>query len=57
MFTRFSTHYASEFADITENLLKPSANFNLAQVLNDASIRPYFRSLSVRPLPLTHYTK
>ncbi|KAG6897455.1 hypothetical protein C0992_001455 [Termitomyces sp. T32_za158] len=47
----------SEFADITDNILKPS----LVSALNDPKVLPYFRSLSVtdqprqrpeRPLPL-----
>ncbi|KAF5333483.1 hypothetical protein D9611_002593 [Ephemerocybe angulata] len=36
----------SEFADVTENLLKPIGGFSLTEVLKDPKIQPYFRSLS-----------
>ncbi|KAF9534308.1 hypothetical protein CPB83DRAFT_844026 [Crepidotus variabilis] len=42
----------SEFADITENILQKSlGTFNLAQVLQDPKIVPYFRSLSITDQP------
>ncbi|EAU84796.2 hypothetical protein CC1G_00315 [Coprinopsis cinerea okayama7 len=41
----------SEFADVTENMLKPLGGFSLAQVLQDPKIQPYFRSLSVTDQP------
>jgi len=41
----------SEFADITENMLKPMGNFSISTFLNDARIQPYFRSLSVTDQP------
>lgn len=41
----------TEYADITENLLKPIGNFNLLNVLQDPKILPYFRSLSITDQP------
>ncbi|KAF9485337.1 DUF1682-domain-containing protein [Pholiota conissans] len=41
----------SEFADVTENLLKPLGNFSLLKVLSDPKILPYFRSLSITDQP------
>ncbi|KAF9567297.1 DUF1682-domain-containing protein [Agrocybe pediades] len=41
----------TEFADVTDNLLKPLGNFSLANALNDPKILPYFRSLSITDQP------
>ncbi|KAF8165327.1 hypothetical protein B0H34DRAFT_233751 [Crassisporium funariophilum] len=41
----------SEYADITEHLLKPLGNFSLVTVLQDPKILPYFRSLSITDQP------
>ncbi|KIK06685.1 hypothetical protein K443DRAFT_673970 [Laccaria amethystina LaAM-08-1] len=41
----------SEFADVTENILKRSGGFSLSDVLQDTKILPYFRSLSVTDQP------
>ncbi|THH28955.1 hypothetical protein EUX98_g5245 [Antrodiella citrinella] len=41
----------SEFADITENLLKPHGPLSLTAVLSDPKILPYFRSLSLTDQP------
>ncbi|KAF6762130.1 hypothetical protein DFP72DRAFT_878065 [Ephemerocybe angulata] len=41
----------SEFADVTENLLKPIGGFSLTEVLKDPKIQPYFRSLSITDQP------
>ncbi|KAF8897552.1 hypothetical protein BD779DRAFT_386164 [Infundibulicybe gibba] len=41
----------SEFADVTENLLKPIGAFSLGAILQDPKIQPYFRSLSVTDQP------
>ncbi|KAF5322090.1 hypothetical protein D9619_000919 [Psilocybe cf. subviscida] len=41
----------SEFADVTENLLKPFGNFSLVAALSDPKILPYFRSLSITDQP------
>ncbi|KAF8974544.1 hypothetical protein BDZ97DRAFT_1911717 [Flammula alnicola] len=41
----------TEFADVTENLLKPIGNFSLVKVLSDPKILPYFRSLSITDQP------
>ncbi|KAI0084178.1 DUF1682-domain-containing protein [Irpex rosettiformis] len=43
----------SEFADVTENLLKPHGPLSLAKVLSDPAIQPYFRSLSLTDQPRT----
>ncbi|KAF9057560.1 hypothetical protein BJ165DRAFT_1537985 [Panaeolus papilionaceus] len=37
----------SEFADITENILKPLGNFSIVKALEDPKILPYFRHLSI----------
>ncbi|TFK28725.1 DUF1682-domain-containing protein [Coprinopsis marcescibilis] len=41
----------TEFADVTDNLLKSSGSFSLADALKDPKIQPYFRSLSVTDQP------
>ncbi|TFK75889.1 DUF1682-domain-containing protein [Pluteus cervinus] len=41
----------SEFADVTDNLLKPLGNVNLLALLQDPKVRPYFRSLSITDQP------
>ncbi|PFH52743.1 hypothetical protein AMATHDRAFT_73876 [Amanita thiersii Skay4041] len=41
----------SEFADITDNMFKPSGNFSLLTMLQDPKILPYFRSLTVTDQP------
>ncbi|TFK43513.1 hypothetical protein BDQ12DRAFT_675096 [Crucibulum laeve] len=41
----------SEFADVTDNLLKPSGVFSIATVLQDPKILPHFRSLSITDQP------
>jgi len=41
----------SEFADVTDNLLKPFGSFSLSAALSDPAILPYFRSLSVTDQP------
>ncbi|KAH9482680.1 UPF0674 endoplasmic reticulum membrane protein C2G5.01 [Psilocybe cubensis] len=41
----------TEFADVTENLLKPLGNFSLLSVLQDPKILPFFRSLSITDQP------
>ncbi|TDL29497.1 DUF1682-domain-containing protein [Rickenella mellea] len=41
----------SEFADVTENILKISGGTSLQQVLGDPAFKPYFRSLSVTDQP------
>ncbi|KAJ3529403.1 hypothetical protein NM688_g7859 [Phlebia brevispora] len=43
----------SELADITDNILKPHGPLNLATVLSDPAILPYFRSLSITDQPRT----
>ncbi|EPQ59261.1 DUF1682-domain-containing protein [Gloeophyllum trabeum ATCC 11539] len=43
----------SEFADVTDNLLKPINNFSLVKALSDPEILPYFRSLSITDQPQT----
>ncbi|KAK2466227.1 hypothetical protein APHAL10511_001869 [Amanita phalloides] len=58
-FTKTSENYAlsptlsvmSEYADVTENMLKPIGNFSLINVFGDPKILPYFRSLSVTDQP------
>ncbi|KDQ64524.1 hypothetical protein JAAARDRAFT_145351 [Jaapia argillacea MUCL 33604] len=60
-FTKTTDHAAlpsslvvmSEFADITDNMLKPVGQFSLAKVLSDPGILPYFRSLSITDQPST----
>jgi len=56
----------SEFADITENLLKPHGPLSLSTLLSDPKILPYFRSLSLtdqprgrplRPIPASQRSK
>ena len=56
----------SEFADITENLLKHHGPLSLATVLSNPAILPYFRSISLtdqprnrpyRPLPANERSK
>jgi len=47
MWLMFNYFPHPEFADVTDNLLKPLGNFSLAAALKDAKILPYFRSLSV----------
>lgn len=56
----------SEFADITENILKQHGTLSLAKVLSDPAILPYFRSLSLTdqtrgrptdPIPASDRTK
>ena len=37
----------AEFADVTENLLKPSNQFGLTELLNNPAYKRYVRSLSV----------
>jgi len=41
----------SEFADVTEQLLKPLDKLSLVNVLSDSRILPYFRSLSITDQP------
>jgi len=41
----------SEYADVTDNMLKPLGNFSLLNVLKDTNTLPYFRSLSVTDQP------
>ncbi|KAL1689308.1 hypothetical protein GGG16DRAFT_58026 [Schizophyllum commune] len=41
----------SEFADVTENILKLPAGQALLKVLEDPAIKPYFRSLSITDQP------
>ena len=43
----------TEFADVTDNLLKPHGPFSLAAVLSSPSVLPYFRSLSLTDQPRT----
>ncbi|KAI0796653.1 DUF1682-domain-containing protein [Abortiporus biennis] len=43
----------SEFADITDNLLKPHGSLSLSTVLSDPAVLPYFRSLSLTDQPRT----
>ncbi|OCH94088.1 DUF1682-domain-containing protein [Obba rivulosa] len=60
-FTKTSEHSSlppaltvmSEFADITENMLKPYGSFSLTSVLSSPSVLPYFRSLSITDQPST----
>ena len=56
----------TEFADITDNILRPHGPFNLAAALSDPAFLPYFRSLSITdqprtrplaPLPASQHTK
>ncbi|KAF8913918.1 hypothetical protein CPB84DRAFT_1757911 [Gymnopilus junonius] len=47
----------SEYADITENLLKPSGSFSLVNVLQDPKVLPYFRSLSITDQPRERPTR
>ena len=42
------TYNHSEYADITDTILKSTGPLNIGQVLNDPSIKPYFKSLTVR---------
>ncbi|KAF8621573.1 hypothetical protein AX15_007599 [Amanita polypyramis BW_CC] len=44
----------SEYADVTESLLKPLGNFSLINTLQDPKILPYFQSLSVTDQPRQH---
>ncbi|KZT24476.1 DUF1682-domain-containing protein [Neolentinus lepideus HHB14362 ss-1] len=44
----------SEFADVTDKLLKPINNFSLVKALSDPDILPYFRSLSITDQPQTN---
>ncbi|TFK55735.1 DUF1682-domain-containing protein [Heliocybe sulcata] len=44
----------SEFADVTDNLLKPSSNYSLVKALSDPEVLPYFRSLSITDQPQTN---
>ncbi|TEB30271.1 DUF1682-domain-containing protein [Coprinellus micaceus] len=50
----------SEFADVTDNILKPLGGFSFVEALKDPKIQPYFRSLSItdqpRQRPLTPLT-
>ena len=48
-----SSPLPTEFADVTTNLLKPYGQFQLAQVLSDPAVLPYFRSLSLTDQPRT----
>ncbi|PPQ98519.1 hypothetical protein CVT24_004010 [Panaeolus cyanescens] len=41
----------SEYADITENILKPLGNFSIVKALENPKILPYFRSLSITDQP------
>ncbi|KAF9009064.1 hypothetical protein BDQ17DRAFT_1275458 [Cyathus striatus] len=41
----------SEFADVTDNLLKPAGNFSLIAAIQDPKVLPYFRSLSITDQP------
>jgi len=41
----------SEYADVTENMLKLAGNISLTAALRDPKILPYFRSLSVTDQP------
>ncbi|KIL70039.1 hypothetical protein M378DRAFT_156101 [Amanita muscaria Koide BX008] len=41
----------SEYADVTDHMLKPLGNFSLLNFLKDTKISPYFRSLSVTDQP------
>ncbi|RXW25247.1 hypothetical protein EST38_g607 [Candolleomyces aberdarensis] len=43
----------SEFADVTESILRPVGSFSIIEVLKDPKIQPYFRSLSVTDQPRT----
>ncbi|OBZ70443.1 hypothetical protein A0H81_10046, partial [Grifola frondosa] len=43
----------SEFADVTENLLKQHGSFSLSTVLSSPDILPYFRSISLTDQPRT----
>lgn len=43
----------TEFADVTENLLKSHGPLSLGNVLSDPSVQPYFRSLSLTDQPRT----
>lgn len=47
-FNSSETHTQTEFADVTDGVLKA---FPLAKFLEDPKIAPYFRSLSVRRRP------
>ncbi len=41
----------SEFADVSENLLKADGPFNLGKILNDPSYRSYIKSLTISDQP------
>lgn len=41
----------SEFADVSENLLKADGPFNLAKTLNNPEYRPYIKSLTISDQP------
>ncbi|PCH41010.1 DUF1682-domain-containing protein [Wolfiporia cocos MD-104 SS10] len=43
----------SEYADVTDSLLKPIGALNLPAVLSDPAVLPYFRSLSLTDQPRT----
>jgi hypothetical protein len=46
---RHSTAPPTEYADVTENVLKIARP--VLEALKNPKIQPYFRSLSVRPVP------
>ncbi|KAF7790803.1 hypothetical protein EIP86_001760 [Pleurotus ostreatoroseus] len=65
-FERSMNSDTTEFADITDNILRPHGPFNLASALSDPAFLPYFRSLSITdqprtrplaPLPASQHTK
>ncbi|KAI5124997.1 hypothetical protein M0805_007421 [Coniferiporia weirii] len=41
----------SEYADVTETLLKPSGQFSIVQALNDPAVKPYVKSLTITDQP------
>ncbi|KAH8118295.1 DUF1682-domain-containing protein [Phellopilus nigrolimitatus] len=41
----------SEYADVTETLLKASGPFNIAKALNDPVVKPFVKSLSITDQP------
>lgn len=51
MSQRVSCYTQPEFADVTENLLKPSNQFGLPELLNDPAYKRFIRSLSVSVSP------
>lgn len=37
----------TEYADVSETILKSSGPFNIAKALNDPAVKPYVKSLTV----------